>query len=180
MGDCILPLPSVRFLCVAWPLKKHFAIAHRKELEFATLRPPSRKTPYPQGIVVIQGRRSIPPPRHWTGAPLFLRARSVILRPHTCNLSHRRAHRSRLCRVQNGLLGLAPLLHCRNKLRPISAPTRHRSEETRGFFTLTNSRIHRLVCMTRIWPTACPLSLINFGEWNWKAEGFLPSVRVQG
>ncbi len=119
-------------------------------------------------------------PRHWTGAPLFLRARSVILRPHTCNLSHRRAHRSRLCRVQNGLLGLAPLLHCRNKLRPISAPTRHRSEETRGFFTLTNSRIHRLVCLTRIWPTACPLSLINVGEWNWKAEGFLPSVRVQG
>ncbi len=80
MGDCILPLPSVRFLCVAWPLKKHFAIAHRKELEFATLRPPSRKTPYPQGIVVIQGRRSIPPPD--TGpAPHFLRARSVILQP---------------------------------------------------------------------------------------------------
>lgn len=160
MGDCILPLPSVRFLCVAWPLKKHFAIAHRKELEFATLRPPSRRMPYPQGIVVIQGRRSIPPPD--TGpAPHFLRARSVVLRPHTCNLLHRRAHRSRLCRVQNGLLGLAPLLHCRNKLRPISAPTRHRSEETRGFFTLRNSRVHRLVSSTRIWPPASPLKSRN-------------------
>ena len=43
-------------------VEEALAIAHRKELEFATLRPPSRKTPYPQGIVVIQGRRSIPPP----------------------------------------------------------------------------------------------------------------------
>jgi len=90
MGDCILPLPSVRFLCVAWPLKKHFAIAHRKELEFATLRPPSRKTPYPQGTVVIQGRRSIPPPT-LDRRPTFLRARSVIL------------HRQKRDRLTNGL-----------------------------------------------------------------------------
>jgi len=159
MGDCILPLPSVRFLCVAWPLKKHFAIAHRKELEFATLRPPSRKTPYPQGIVVIQGRRSVPP--DIGPAPHFLRARPLILRTHTHNLSRRRAHRPRIYRAQVEPPWPGSVLHRRNKRWSISVPARCQIAETPGLFTEPRRRVHRLVSSTRIWPPASPLKFKN-------------------